>query len=268
MLSDDIAVKLLNVVLYRELWRVERLNERRPFSALSFRISSTARFSVGGKVIEAPAGSISFVPEDVEYRRESDHEELLVFHFSLYNCVDKRIQVFQPEDPEKYRVLFERARDIWEAHEVGYRYRATSIFYEILYEMERDGALQHQSQTRFLIEAERYMNLEHADPSLSIADLARRAGVSEAYFRRTFREQYGVSPKQYLLTLRMQHAISLIHAGEHSQAEVAGLTGFRDVKYFRAAFKSYIGKSVRDYRDNPDYIDGMQGYRSKNKADM
>ncbi len=258
MLSDEIAVKLFNVVLYREHGHTNWYTSHRPFSALSFRLSSSAHFHMDGETIEAPIGSVTFVPEDITYRRECMDEELLVFHFCLYNYVDKHIHVFIPQDPEKYRTMFEEARRVWEERKAGYRHRATAIFYDILCELDRDGALQHESRSPFLAEAERCMNASYSDPNLSIADLAHTAGVSEAYFRRAFHRHYGVSPKQYLLTLRMQRAISLINAGEFTQADIARETGFRDVKYFRAAFKAYTGKSIREYRENPDYLDGMQ----------
>ncbi len=256
MLSDDIAVRLLNVILFRE-GRTNINNPNRHFSALSFRLSSSARFYTDGRMLEARPGSISFVPEDVSYRRESEGEELLVFHFSLYNCVDKRLQVFNPPDPEKYRALFEEARDVWEAHTPGYRYRATSIFYEILSELERDGALGRHPGVQMLIEGERYLNEHYADPTLSIAAVAKHCGVSDAYFRRAFHKHYGTSPKQYLHGLRMQRAMSLLHANVYTQTEVAHMAGFGDVKYFRTAFKIYTGRSIRAFMDDPDYIKGM-----------
>ncbi len=256
MLSDDIAVKLLNVVLFRE-GKVDYMTARRPFSALSFRLTSAARFHVDGQVIEAGPGSVCFVPEDVDYRRESAGEELLVFHFSLYNCVDKRIQVFTPADPEKYRAKFEEARAIWEARGAGYRYHATVVFYEILCELERDGAVGQMPRARFLTDAEQYMNEHYMDADLSIADVARSCGVSDAYFRRAFHMHFGVSPKQYLHTLRMQRAMSLLLTNVHTQSEIARMTGFRDVKYFRVAFKAYTGRSIRAYLANPDYMAAM-----------
>ncbi len=266
MLSDDIAVRLLNVILFRQ-GQVNQKTARRSFSALSFRITSSAKFYSDGEIIEAGPGSISFVPEDVDYRRESPGEELIVFHFNLYNCVDKKIQVFTPEDTERYYQLFMKARNVWEAREAGYRYRTTAIFYEILTALERDGALRRLPKARFLIEGERYLSDRYADPDLSISDVARHSGVSEAYFRRAFHEEWGGSPKQYLLTLRMQKAMSLLGANEYSQSEVARLSGFRDVKYFRAAFKAYTGRSVSEYRKDPDYVAGIVGFTVANKKE-
>ncbi len=258
MLSNDIAVRLLNVMLFRQEKSSPKI-EKRPYSALSFRLTSNAKFYTEDEVTDAPVGSVTFVPEQAVYRRDSEHENLLVFHFSLYNNADKKIQVFLPADTERYRALFMEAYEVWEAREIGYRYRATAIFYRILEELEKDGALHPMPHARFLTEGERYLSTGYANPDLSVADAARCAGVSEAYFRRAFHIQYGVSPKQYLLSLRMQRAMSLLQANMHSQSEVARLTGFRDVKYFRAAFKAYTGRSISEYRQNPDYIAGMRG---------
>ncbi len=258
MLSSDVAVKLLNVILFRQTAVENNYNAPRHYSALSFRLTSGATYvTMDGETIDACPGTISFIPEDVGYYRTSEGEDLYVFHFSLYNYVDKHIQVFYPQDKEKYRVLFEEARNAWEDRKTGYAYHATALFYQILYELECDGAFGKIPRAQFLLDGERYMVANFDNPNLSISDVSRHCGMSDAYFRRLFHEQYGVSPKQYLHTLRMQRAMALLYAGAHTQTQIAHMVGFEDVKYFRTAFKAYTGRSIREYLKDPDFVEGL-----------
>jgi AraC-like DNA-binding protein len=91
------------------------------------------------------------------------------------------------------------------------------------------------------------MRQHFADPGLSIEALAKQACVSPAYYRREFRRLYGTSPKEYLDTLRINYAKSLLETGYFSQKEIAYRCGFSDVAYFRTVFKRKIGKSIKEY---------------------
>ena len=65
--------------------------------------------------------------------------------------------------------------------------------------------------------------------------------ISETYLRRIFQGEMGVSPKKYLMTLRMNRAKSLLNAGYDPVNVIAEKVGFRDAKNFATAFKKQFG---------------------------
>ena len=89
---------------------------------------------------------------------------------------------------------------------------------------------------------------------LSISEVAKRSFVSEVYFRRLFKEEYGTSPQKYIAKLRIQNALALISSGYYSLGEVALLSGFGDYKYFSVEFKKAVGVSPSTYAKHPVYI--------------
>ena len=83
--------------------------------------------------------------------------------------------------------------------------------------------------------------------TLTIADVAKRSFMSEVYFRKLFREEYGTSPQKYIVNLRIQNAAGLISTGYYSLKEVALMSGYNDYKYFSVEFKRIMGASPSEY---------------------
>ena len=69
------------------------------------------------------------------------------------------------------------------------------------------------SSTNRLHAVARYIR-EHADEALPLAHLAARAAMSPAHFQRSFKQQFGLSPKQYQDGHRMQRLRDALKAGE------------------------------------------------------
>lgn len=70
--------------------------------------------------------------------------------------------------------------------------------------------------------------LAHLDQPIEVTALAGIAGRSPFHFSRVFVRSVGLTPHRYVVHLRLQCAIELIHAGRWSLAEVAARTGFAD----------------------------------------
>lgn len=246
MLPGDIAADILDVMIYQSKKRKIH-TEKRPFSALSFRLEAQNSSFFQKKMLPTKTGSIAFVPQDTEYDRTTDGEKTVVIHFTLYNSATHDISVFDPEDPEEYRSMFLSALSLWEKKPIGYKYTVTSIFYQILAKMMADGADVRNNVDRLSYSAAEYLKAHFSDQRLSIADVAAQLFVSEAYLRRKFRESYGISPKKYLDSIRINHALSLLKTQYYSQKEIAARCGFSDVKYFRTAFKKRTCSTPGNY---------------------
>ena len=89
------------------------------------------------------------------------------------------------------------------------------------------------------------------DRSLSLAEMAAHAGLSESHFSRIFKEQTGHAPLDYFILLKMQHASTLLALTSLPVREVATQLGYGDPYYFSRLFKKVLGVSPRAYRDAP-----------------
>ena len=74
--------------------------------------------------------------------------------------------------------------------------------------------------------------------------------MSEVYFRKLFKEEFGISPQKYIIDLRLQNAAGLISTGYYSLKEVAYMSGYTDYKYFSVEFKKNMGVSPSEYLYN------------------
>jgi AraC-like DNA-binding protein len=82
---------------------------------------------------------------------------------------------------------------------------------------------------------------ERISEPLEIADLAKAAGMSRYHFSRSFRAELGISPYQWLLQKRVEHAAELLRRSRVSVTEAAFEVGFSDLSRFARAFRDQFG---------------------------
>ena len=88
----------------------------------------------------------------------------------------------------------------------------------------------------------------HPDEALTLANLARGAGLSPYHFLRTFERLMGVTPHQYVLRARLREAAIRLAVEPGNVLDIALDCGFGDVSNFNRAFRTEFGVSPRDYR--------------------
>jgi len=89
-----------------------------------------------------------------------------------------------------------------------------------------------------------------ADPrgDLTVAGLARRAGMSQRNFARLFAQEAGASPARFVEQTRFEAACSLLHRTGLPLQQVAFESGFSGAQALRRAFHRRLGITPREYR--------------------
>ncbi|WP_432995665.1 helix-turn-helix transcriptional regulator [Dactylosporangium sp. CA-233914] len=88
---------------------------------------------------------------------------------------------------------------------------------------------------------------EFAQP-LDVQELARGVNISAGHLSREFRAAYGESPYSYLMTRRIERAMTLLRQGDLSVTEVCFAVGCSSLGTFSTRFSELVGMSPSAYK--------------------
>ncbi|WTW92210.1 helix-turn-helix transcriptional regulator [Streptomycetaceae bacterium NBC_01309] len=88
---------------------------------------------------------------------------------------------------------------------------------------------------------------EYAQP-LNVEALARGANMSAGHLSREFRQAYGESPYGYLMTRRIERAMTLLRRGDMSVTDVCFAVGCQSLGTFSTRFTELVGMPPSAYR--------------------
>lgn len=100
---------------------------------------------------------------------------------------------------------------------------------------------------------------EYASP-LDVESLAQGVGMSSGHLSRRFRAVYGESPYSYLMTRRIERAMTLLRRGDLSVTDVCFAVGYGSLGTFTTRFTELVGMSPGRYRhEGTPPLDGLPG---------
>jgi AraC-like DNA-binding protein len=98
---------------------------------------------------------------------------------------------------------------------------------------------------------------DYAQP-LDVEALARGAHMSAGHLSREFRTAFGESPYGYLMTRRIERAMSLLRRGDLSVTEVCFAVGCSSLGTFSTRFTQLVGISPSAYKKTAaDTVEGI-----------
>lgn len=89
---------------------------------------------------------------------------------------------------------------------------------------------------------------EHLTEKIAVDALSRKAYLSRNLFFRWFREQFGITPVEYVNKERIKLAKQLLAKPQNNIYDVSKLCGFTDVNYFIRVFRKLEGTTPKVYQ--------------------
>lgn len=97
-------------------------------------------------------------------------------------------------------------------------------------------------------EALRYFN-EAFSEEICIEEYAHAHHMSVCWFIRSFKRYMGISPLQYITTVRINKARELLRGTDYSIQEISKMAGYENPLYFSRIFRKTTGVSPKQYRE-------------------
>ena len=126
------------------------------------------------------------------------------------------IYIIHNLDITKYKTLIDEIINLQENNVIHY-IKANSLLFLILAQLFEDINLsESQMQTKSLAnDLKFYFDVNYAE-KLILKDIAKKFGIHPNYLTRIFHEKFHLSPKQYIMKLKLKKARSLLITTELS----------------------------------------------------
>ena len=240
--------------------------------------SGTAIFSVDGEQQVFEAGSGCFINSGVlhggwETVSGAGRMHATVFHPRLVGGsmdsifwqryvqplladASRRWVCLDPQVPWQREALG-AVEDAWQAcvaESPGYEFAVRHALSTMIFLLAQNcPSVQKPPSEKSLRDARRMKDMlqyiqEYYSESLSVADIARSAAVSESECLRCFRAMIGTAPIQYVKQLRIQKAAELLQFTDMKVAEIGAACGFQEMSYFAKTFRELKGCTPSGYR--------------------
>ena len=246
---------------------VKRLPTWRPKGRLDYQflyiVSGKGHFYFHGEDRVVYAGRMVLIQPRQEQRYEyfgEDKPEVYWVHFTgsdvknilrSYN-IPMDDPIFYSGASSTYSYLFKEMIHELQNCKTGYEDLLTMYLRQIFLLVQRTRQEERPTVSTYIQEemefARRYFN-EHYNEPISIQEYAESRNMSVCYFQRNFKQIVKHTPMQYLLTIRVNNAASLLETTDYSMAEIAAIVGYEDPLYFSRLFRKIKGVSPRDYRN-------------------
>ena len=222
------------------------------YHRLYFLTSGTAKLHLYDKTVELLPGNVYFIPAFSIVQSEI-HGEMNKYYihfladspiFGLYRYISDRCSV---EADELTEGLFRRVIDNYTSNTQEAHLKVQGAMNLLLASFFTDVSADRHSLIKF--EAV----LKHIDENykrnIPLSELAAIMNISTMYFSNYFKQVFHISPKQYIMNVRMDNAKELLLDSDMSILEVGTAVGIDDQNYFSRIFKKHCGMSPTEFRN-------------------
>lgn len=242
------------------------LPTHRPRGRLDYQIlyiaSGKAHFYFHGVEEIVPAGNmVLYRPKEEQryYYYGEDQTEVYWVHFTGNNVtnilrkygIEDHVHVIHTGTSMEYKRLFlamiqemKLCKENYEELLVHYLYELLIMLHRLILRKPRIQNLMLSSEMNTAVQ---YFHANY-NKKISIEEYAASQHMSVSWFIRNFKEYTNVTPAQYILSLRISNAQTLLETTSCNVSEIADIIGYDNPLYFSRIFKKQCGMSPSEFR--------------------
>lgn len=148
------------------------------------------------------------------------------------------------------RIVKERRKgEMWDELMVNFQMMELFILLSRGMRAEWEQSVKNRSSKmkELLLVAKEYIDKNY-NKNITLADVASYIFFSESYFAHSFKQEFGISPKSYLLHVRVQAAKEMLEISDMKIGDIAISVGFSGQQRFNDIFKKTEGITPMKYR--------------------
>lgn len=227
-------------------------------SLLSCRIEGESLFFHKDKTVKVCRGDILYIPSGASYSQSTEKEKVIYIHMDMSGNLRDDINVYHAASSEEADEIcnsFLNISKLWSEKRHNYYYHTLSEIYRLIALKDAVPPASQKDIPKQLINALKYIERYYAELDFNFEDVCKTSFISRTSFNKLFKNNFNITPHQYVNNLRIQKAKRLLKGGVYTRSEIARLCGFDDVKYFYTFFKSQTGMTTAGY---------LSSYKEKN----
>jgi AraC-like DNA-binding protein len=230
-------IKILGV--YKGESSLVRSKNPRKNNMLMLKTSGVTQYTIRNLKFSVKAGDIIFIPEGYDYSVITTQPGKFISVLFDANCKDTPpCKIKLPGAEELFERMFRHGKS-----DLTNALKAESVFFDILYKLSLSGQINYYSSFKnsdVIESAVNIINSEYSSCDFRITSLHEKYDISSVYFCKLFKQLKGVTPSEYLASVRLEKSKELLLSG-YSVSECAKLTGFSDPLYFSKVYRAAYG---------------------------
>lgn len=248
----NVVVTDVIVALYVAPGTGKSLHRDRPFHGFVLNDSIAEKnihFS-DGTVLHTGPNQLHYLPKGSTYRVENIIPGgCWAINFNLLEDIAEAPFSLGLRNVEPILKIFSTATAAWKSRAPACNAIVRKSIYDLILKIlaEEQRSYMPNEKERLIQPALELIAREYTRNDLSVQALAALCGISEAYFRRIFQEKFSISPRAYIIQLRMEYAKKLLQSDQLPVHQVAELCGYYEPCHFSREFSRYTGVSPKAY---------------------
>ena len=215
---------------------------------------NTYKFNDSTTVISKP-NTIVYLPQTSSYTViKTIPGSCIAINFFIKNEQNFPPFSFEIKNIDKYLNDFNATLQLWNIRPSGYLNQCYKNLYNIICNLQHDAMLTtpySPPKTKQLASSGlEYIMKNISNVDLSIESISNYLNITPEYFRKIFKNIYGLSPKKFIINKRIEKAKELIASNEFKLNDIVNICGFSSFSYFSSEFKKITAFSPSEFKKN------------------